>query len=678
MGFVPLRPDRIADAAAAQQAAAVDPSPHVRVVAGPGTGKSATIEARVCWLLDEGVPPEAILAISFTRAAARDLQVRITKAREGAGLAGGEAIAVSTLHSLALRTLRRAGALAAYPAEPVVLQQWELRNIYDAEFGKTVGIGSITRREEIRRDHEAFWCTGNFNPPNVVPPDPPISTDERARFNAFHRPRTQLYSCVLPGEVVARCVEMMDAGTLDPVSLLGISELIIDEFQDLNPMDLRFVHGAAERGARLFVAGDDDQSLYAFRFATPEGIERFTQERPDSGEHTLSHCFRCSTRVLDAAQTLIRTFPADGRIEKNLVSLWDEADPPIPGGRGCWTFSSGAAEATAIASSCRALINAGMAPQQIMILLASTRTQAREIGDALQAAGVPHSSPREGSTTDSEAGRAGYAVLSIVVDPQNYVAHRTLLGIRRGVGLGTCNEIARGVIANDRNFRELFYGPVPDGLVTGRAKSAITSAADVCAELAGWNKEDQLSDRLDDVSRLVCDIRADDEAADDLRDFLTQLPESMTLEEAQAYLSADRDVDRLRVLTTHASRIGAEEPDTSLVPDRVQVLTMHGAKGLSAQVVFVPGLEDDILPGTKRKPYPGLVLEAARMLYVSITRARLACILSFARTRFVNGQTSVMAPSRFTSALGKQFEARTGGVTPELAAKAVALSEQMQ
>lgn len=144
---MPLCRDRIAEAAAAQQAAAADPSPHVRVVAGPGTGKSATIEARVCWLLGEGVPPEAILAISFTRAAARDLQLRITKAREDAGLGGGEAIAVSTLHSLALRTLRRAGALAAYPAEPVVLQQWELRNIYDAEFGKTVGIGSITRRD---------------------------------------------------------------------------------------------------------------------------------------------------------------------------------------------------------------------------------------------------------------------------------------------------------------------------------------------------------------------------------------------------------------------------------------------------------------------------------------------------------------------------------------------------
>lgn len=161
----------------------------------------------------------------------------------------------------------QAGALAAYPADPVVLQRWELRNIFEAEFGETHGIGSLKRREEIRRDHEAFWCTGDFDPPNLVPPDPPITAKERNRFNTFHRPTTQLYSCVLPGEVVARCVEMMDAGTLDPVELLGITELIVDEFQDLNPMDLRFVHGMAERGARVF-------AVTTIRASTPSGSPR--------------------------------------------------------------------------------------------------------------------------------------------------------------------------------------------------------------------------------------------------------------------------------------------------------------------------------------------------------------------------------------------------------------------
>jgi DNA helicase II / ATP-dependent DNA helicase PcrA len=325
-----LRREQIQEAAAVQRAAAHDQSEHVRVVAGPGTGKSATIEERVCWLLSRGVQPDGIVGISFTGAASDDLRKRITSACERAELEGGASVAVSTLHSFALRILRRAGALAQYPADPTVLQPWELRNIFEEEFGEQCGIRSVPRREEIRRDHEAFWCTGDFDPESMVPPDPPISDEERLRFRSFHGPTTQLYSCVLPGEVVAKCVEMMDAGTLDPVELLGMTDLIVDEFQDLNPMDLRFVHGLAERGVRVFVAGDDDQSLYAFRFATPEGIERFPVERPGTGDHTLGECFRCTPAVLDAAQSLMRAFPAPDRIDKNLRSLWGD----VRAGRG--------------------------------------------------------------------------------------------------------------------------------------------------------------------------------------------------------------------------------------------------------------------------------------------------------------------------------------------------------
>jgi DNA helicase-2/ATP-dependent DNA helicase PcrA len=98
---------------------------------------------------------------------------------------------------------------------------------------------------------------------------------------------------------------------------------------------------------------------------------------------------------------------------------------------------------------------------------------------------------------------------------------------------------------------------------------------------------------------------------------------------------------------------------------------MHGSKGLSAQVVFIPGLEEAILPGEKRRRYTGMVLEAARMLFVSITRARLACIVSYAKTRFVNGQNIITTPSQFSTHLGKAFDKKTSGMSRELAEQAV-------
>ncbi len=399
--------------------------------------------------------------------------------------------------------------------------------------------------------------------------------------------------------------------------------------------------------------------------------------RSGTGDHSLFDCFRCTPCVLDAAQALIRQFPAPGRIDKDLTSLWANADPSIDGDVRCWRFASGQAEARAIAASCHGLIDAGVDPSEIMILLASTRSQSTAIHDALAAAEVPFSPAREESIIDTDEGRAGYALLSIVVDPQNYVAHRTLLGIRKGVGVKTCTEIAHAVITKNRNFRELFYGVVPDGLVSNRARSAIATAAGVCADISSWHGEDALADRLDDICRLVDETRAQAGASDDVRALLDELPADITLQEAHGYLSADRDDDRCRVLEAVAERLGRPELASELVPERVQVLTMHGAKGLSAQVVLIPGLEESILPGEKRKPYPGLVLEAARMLYVSITRARYMCVLTYARTRMVFGALTQPPPSRFASALGTPFQQRVAGLSSDEATNAAEGIRQM-
>jgi superfamily I DNA/RNA helicase len=305
---MPITPEQRATAQAVQYGAAHDASAQVRVVAGPGTGKSYAIEERVRWLLEQGADPTMVWGVSFTRAAALDLRQRVHNYCTERGLAMASHVRVTTLHSLALRALRAAGLLQAYPAVPVVLDSWELENVFDAEFGTADGIGK-DRREKIRAHHEAFWSTGQWDPPNYVPPNPPITDDERNQFQAFHGPRTQAYACVLPGEIVRKCVEYMRAGTLDPAALLNVRHLIVDEFQDLNRLDLDFVDGLIARGVTVFVAGDDDQSIYSFRFASPAGIQNFPADHPGTGQHTLSSCFRCTPGPLGAADSF-------GAIEK--------------------------------------------------------------------------------------------------------------------------------------------------------------------------------------------------------------------------------------------------------------------------------------------------------------------------------------------------------------------------
>jgi DNA helicase-2/ATP-dependent DNA helicase PcrA len=118
--------------------------------------------------------------------------------------------------------------------------------------------------------------------------------------------------------------------------------------------------------------------------------------------------------------------------------------------------------------------------------------------------------------------------------------------------------------------------------------------------------------------------------------------------------------------------MGMEPPAPQEPMSKVRLMTMHGAKGLSARVVFIPGLEEEVFPGPRRRPYPGLIEEAARLLYVSITRARAGCILSFARGRVVHGKFNRHAPSRFNRSTGGVFNQQLDGLTPTLAARIVA------
>lgn len=659
---MPITPAQVTAAEAIQHAAAHDAADRVRLVAGPGTGKSATIQERVGWLITLGVPANSIFAISFTRASSLDLRNGIHRNASRPGFESIDQVSVTTLHSLALRVLRAAHQLNAYPVEPLVLDDWELENIFDAEFGHLQGVPK-KRREDIRRDHEAFWSTGAWGPPNYIPAVPPITSAERNTFDAFHGPRTQTYACVLPGEIVRLCVERMDAGLLDAVTLLGISHLIVDEFQDLNPYDLRFVRHLANQGAKLFVAGDDDQSIYSFRHASPAGIQNFPTDYPGCSTRQLTDCFRCSTTVLAASMTLMAAHPGVNRIPKAHVSLYGASTPPVPGAVYRWRFVSAQAEAKAIAQSCADLIAAGLLHREILILLSNQRALARLLIDELESLGIPAEHPREEGFSDTDTGRLVFAILRITCNPNDYVALRTLLRQRSGVAIDRCCTVSDAVIANSLNWRDIFYNPLPAGVFNGQALAALDPARTTCAALAGWQATDTLQQRTAEISQLIQAHYNPLEVAE-WQAFTANLPADMTLEELREFMSAGTDEQQNTVMTSIFQRLGIPIPLAGALPPRVRIMTMHGAKGLSAQVVFIPGLEEEIFPGPWKAPYPGLVLEAARLLYVSVTRARAACVVSYATRRTVNGTSQVQTPSRFATNLAGAFSHRPNSLTP--------------
>lgn len=660
-----ITPQQLQQAIDEQHQAAHDPNPQVRLVAGPGTGKSYAIGERVRWLLESEVSPDSIYITSFTRAASRDLRRRIRKYCDERGQAGAELVHVSTVHSLALSALRAAGFIEKfYPVPPQVLDDWESKEIYDAEFAC---VSDLTpgRCKSIRLDYEAFCNTGTWNPANFVQPTPPISEVERGLFREYHGPRTQTYACVLPGEIVRLCVQQMQSGLLDPAAILRIQHLIVDEFQDLNPIDIDFVYRLIRTGVRGFVAGDDDQSIYAFRYASPSGIQEFKTQWPDSNSYTLSYCFRCTPTVLNAATSLIGHRPLPNRIPKNLSSLWEEADPPVIGSVHYWRFGNHIAEAQAIAESCRELISRGVNPREILILMGNRGPLLRFLEDAFAAIDeIRLEVPGTADFLATTAGRFIHSVLRVVCDETDYVALRSLLGLLPNVGPTTCDQVAQAVISSNLNYRDVFYSQLPNNVFYGRARTAINRLRDLVTQLSDWSSGDTLEDRGHQIAELVGQFFGQ-EAVEPWIAQLEILPLATSLEEARDYLWADTDEQQSALLQTVYERLNLELPEEGLLPRAVRAMSMHGAKGLDAQVVFIPGLEEGIVPNNSQRRVPGLVLEAARQLYVSITRARVACIVSFAHNRLVYGNYEETTPSRFANELNGVFAYREGGLTPE-------------
>jgi DNA helicase-2/ATP-dependent DNA helicase PcrA len=667
---MPITPQQISSAQAIQHAAAHDPSPQVRLVAGPGTGKSFAVEERVAWLLSLPVQPANIYVISFTRASSRDLRDRIAGYCSNRGLPNASLVSVTTLHSLALRSLRAAGLLV-YPTDPLVLDDWELDNLHDPEYSSATGFrpGRVAgsppaRARQVRLEYEAFCGTGQYNPPGYIIPAQPASLAERQHYTTFHGVRTQLYSYVLPGEIVRQCVDRMTAGALNPAELLNMHHLIVDEYQDLNPSDLEFVDILIAFGVAVFVAGDDDQSLYSFRYASPQGIQGFLQRHPSSGHHYLSDCFRSTPNVLAPALDLMGHFAEPTRIPKSLSSLYIAAQPPEYGLAFRWRFTSGALEARAIAESCRDLVLAGLNPREIMVLLSNTRACLPSMLQALQVADVPFDSPRGDSPFDARSARFAFAAIRIACDPNDYVAHRLLLGLFPHVGPTICNLIAQVAITHNLNYRDLFYHPIRPNVFQRREAAALTNARQVCAVLPQWQPSDTIALRSQSLDQLIRPLFGDD-AADQFASMLLPLPQDASLLEARDYLWADNDEQRAAIMRAIFNRVALALPPQGFLPLQVRIMTMHGAKGLGATVVFVPALEEQILPGPRRQPYPGLVLEAARLLYVSITRATAACVLSFASSRYMYGNVSHETPSRFNTNLAGAFLPRTSGLNAQ-------------
>lgn len=385
--------DELDPKTAAYQIAA-DPSRRVRVLAGPGTGKSYAIRCRITRLLEEHVDPKCILAITFTRMSAADLVRDI----RSLGVAGSDDVRASTLHSECFRILGKNAVITITGRHPRPLAAFEFEPLLADLNADASGRDKKARRKLIGA-YEAAWARLQHERPGTPrTPEDQKFEDALTDWLKFHR-------AMLIGELVPFAYKYLRDNPAAP-ELSKYSHVLVDEYQDLNKAEQQVAALLASNG-HLIIVGDDDQSIYTFKNAHRVGIIEFPKSHAGTSDHTMDECQRCPSLVVSMANAIIsknKSRPAPPRSLK----------PVARNGKGVveiFHIKQHAEEVAYLAKRIQKFTADGVHPGQIIVLCQS-REYIRDLYEALHGAGVPSKFCYQESEFDDDGAKERMALLS--------------------------------------------------------------------------------------------------------------------------------------------------------------------------------------------------------------------------------------------------------------------------
>ncbi len=651
-----------------QQRAAVEycDGPQL-VIAGAGSGKTRVLTYKIVHLLHQGYEPWRIMALTFTNKAAREMRERIEP------LAGPEVAAqlwMGTFHSIFSRLLRRNAELIGFKSDFTIYDQSDSRSLIKL-IVKDMGLDDKVYKP-------ASLQTQISNAKNAL-----ISPEDYARNQALidadrdaQRPETvAIYKAYWN-----RC---RIAGAMDFDDLLFYTNLLlrdhpdvleryqeffryilVDEYQDTNFSQHLIVHQLSKKYNRLCVVGDDAQSIYSFRGANIDNILRLQRLYPDIKTFKLERNYRSTQTITDAANSLIEK--NKGQIRKHLFSK-NQVGDKIPVIR-CFSDYE---EAYVVANQIAALKARQGDSYEDYAVLYRTNAQSRVLEEALSNGGRrdKHGNMRNAIPYRIYGGLSFYqrkevkdaiCYLRLVINPDDDEALRRVINYpTRGIGDTTVGKITHCATQNGVSLWQVMNHAEQYGLNVNRGtltklegfialmnslielnqggSNALTVAAETIRRtklksvLMGDNTPENISriENLDELMNAVNDFQQIKEETGDehcqIGDFL-----------AETSLLTDQDMN---------------DPDG----EKVTLMTVHAAKGLEFRNVIIVGVEEDLFPSAMSMDSLAQIEEERRLLYVAITRAEVNCIITYATSRYHNGQTKSCVMSRFLRDLDSDY-----------------------
>ncbi len=629
-----------------QREAVTAPFQSALVLAGAGSGKTRVLVHRIGWMIQvENLPPYSILAVTFTNKAAREMQGRVEALLHQDASTG---MWIGTFHGLAHRFLRRHSASANLPDTFQVLDSDDQQRL----------IKRIVKSAELDEAHF---------PPRQIQWYINAHKDEGRRAanvqaeGAFWVQMQQIYKtyedlCQRSGlvdfaELLLRCLETLrDTPELLDQYRNRFRYVLVDEFQDTNTIQYAWLKLLTQGQNNLFVVGDDDQSIYGWRGARVENIYSFQSDYPEHKLVRLEQNYRSTANILNAANALIAH--NDKRMGKDLWT--DDSDgEPIT----VYDAFNEQDEAYFVINRIKQWIAEGNQREQTAVLYRSN-AQSRLFEERLVSAAIPYRVYGGLRFFERAEIKNALAYLRMNANRHDDASFERIVNLpTRGIGARSMDAVREIAKAQNCSLWNAARMLCRDNGLSARAMNALKGFLALIENMAIDADPMSLHDQVRlivEKSGLIPHYEKEGQEKGAARiDNLKELVNAAR----QFKNESDADIETMRELDlflSHASlEAGDAQGDTD--EDCVQLMTLHSAKGLEFDLVFLVGLEEGLFPGQKSLEEIGRLEEERRLCYVGMTRARQQLVISHAESRRLYGREHRSEPSRFLREIPNQY-----------------------
>jgi DNA helicase-2/ATP-dependent DNA helicase PcrA len=615
----------------AQLEAVYFPAKPLLVVAGAGSGKTRVITCRLAHLLSQGVDPRRVLAVTFTNKAARELKERVERLFGG----GTYGMWLGTFHGIGARLLRRFGEAVSVRKDFVIYDEDDSRRLMarvladlqvpEKRFPVRQVLAVIDRAKNQGITADRF-ATGDYFDEVV------------GKAYRLYEERLTAASAVDFGGLLLKTLAMCMAESAAAPVLAGLFEhVLVDEFQDTNLVQYRLVRFLSQRTGSITVVGDEDQSIYGWRGADIRNILDFERDHPGAGVLKLEQNYRSTKNILRVANAVIA--PNKERRPKRLVTEQSAGTPVV-----VFEGESEREEAEYVASTIAADLERDASPRDFAVFY-RTHAQSRVLEEALRLRNVPYVIVGGTRFYDRAEVKDLLSYLRVLQNPEDSIALLRIINTpARGIGHTTVDRLV--ALANQRggSVAQAVAIAAEDASILGpAARRKVGEFAALLQRLraALTLPPAELAEKVLEESGYRDVLAADPsiEAEGRLENLLELVGQMRDYEKESDEPTLSGFLERI----TLASDVDGFDPERGAVA----LMTVHTAKGLEFDVVFVTGLEEGIFPHQRSIDDDGAMEEERRLCYVAVTRARKRLVLARARWRRLSGQTYGGVPSRF-------------------------------